>query len=221
MTVLVVMAHPDDETLGAGGTIARLVAEGRSVAWLLLSSGVGSRDETRADEAAVRRRHCDDAAGVLGVTDVTVADLPDNRFDSVDLLDVVQLVERALERVRPDTVITHHRGDLNVDHRVTHHAVATATRPLPGSAVRTVLAAEVPSSTEWAPEPASTFRPSLHVDISGHVDAKLDALACYRDEVRRAPHARSAAAVRALAVSRGAQSGVAAAEAFEVVRALR
>lgn len=221
MTTLVVMAHPDDETLGAGAAIARLIAQGETVSWLLLGDGVGSRTDASPDAAERRGRHCMAAAATLGVEDVEICDLPDNRFDGVELLDVVRLVEQALERVAPETVITHHAGDLNVDHRVTHRAVLTATRPVPGSTVRTVLGAEVPSSTEWTFGSDPSFRPDVFVDVSDTIDTKLAALACYEDEVRPAPHARSADAVRALATVRGATTGVAAAEAFELLRALR
>lgn len=220
-TTLVVMAHPDDETLGAGGTIARLAAQGSQVSWLLLSDGVGARPSSGPDEADRRHHHCLAAAAALGVEDVLCHDLPDNRFDGVDLLDVIGLVERALERVCPETVITHHAGDLNVDHRITHRAVLTATRPVPGSTVRTVLGAEVPSSTEWSFGDEQPFRPSVFIDVSDTIEAKLVALACYEDETRAAPHARSVEAVRALATVRGATTGVAAAEAFELIRAMR
>jgi LmbE family N-acetylglucosaminyl deacetylase len=221
MTTLVVMAHPDDETLGAGGTIARLVASGQPVSWLLLGDGVSSRGAPGASAVERRRAHCAAAAAVLGVDDVECHDLPDNRFDGVDLLDVVRLVEAAVERTAPETVITHHGGDLNVDHRITHRAVLTATRPVPGSTVRTVLGAEVPSSTEWSFGEQQLFRPSVFIDVSDTIEAKVTALACYEDERRDAPHARSAEAVRALATVRGATTGVRAAEAFELLRAQR
>lgn len=221
MTTLVVMAHPDDEILGAGGTIARLTAQGERVAWLLLGDGVSSRPAPGPVTGQRRREHCLAAAAVVGVDDVEFHDLPDNRMDGVDLLDVVALVEAAVARVGPETVITHHGDDLNVDHRVTHQAVLTATRPVPGSTVRTVLGAEVPSSTEWAFGGARAFRPSVFVDVSDTLEAKLAALACYEDEARPAPHPRSAEAVRALASLRGATTGVTAAEAFELLRALR
>lgn len=221
VTILVVMAHPDDEVLGAGGTIARFVSQGEPVSCLLLSDGVGARSSAHPDAADRRRRHCMAAAEVLGVADVQCHDLPDNRFDSLDLLDVIRLVEAAVERVGPETVITHHGGDLNVDHRITHQAVLTATRPVPGSTVRTVLGAEVLSSSEWAFGAHRQFTPSVFVDVSETIDTKIAALACYVDETRSAPHARSIEAVRSLASTRGAATGVAAAEAFVLLRALR
>lgn len=221
MTVLVVAAHPDDETLGAGGSIARFTAAGRPVSWLVLGEGTTSRSSAGvADHLEAQAAECRTAAAILGVQDVQQDAFPDNRFDAVDLLDVVKVVEAAIDRVRPTLVLTHHGHDLNVDHRRTHDAVVTATRPLPGSPVATVLAFEVVSSTEWAFGRAP-FTPNVFIDISATLDAKLRAVRAYRSELRAAPHPRSPEGVAAWAAARGATAGVAAAEAFELVRAVR
>ncbi len=222
MTVLVVAAHPDDETLGAGGSIARWTAEGREVAWLVLGEGSTSRsagDDPAAAAAAERQRSdCRAAAEVLGVTDVSFAGLPDQRFDRLDLVDVVALVQAEVDRVQPTVVVSHHRGDLNRDHRITAEAVLVATRPVGSTSVRTVLAFEVLSSTEWAFDPSTAFNPNLFVDVTAHLEAKVAALASYSGEVRELPHPRSEEAVRALARLRGSTTGVEAAEAFQIVR---
>lgn len=224
--ILVVAAHPDDEVLGAGATLARHAAAGEPVTVLILGEGITSRyaDRESAPAAEVKalQERARRAGAALGVRDVRFESLPDNRFDAVDLLDVVKLVERAVADVRPSTIYTHHPGDLNVDHQIAFRAVLTATRPAPGTPVAEVLAFEIPSSTDWAfGRTGPAFAPSLFVDVSATLAAKLTALGHYGDEMRPAPHARSLEAVRAAAVRWGATAGRAAAEAFEVIRVIR
>ena len=150
---------------------------------------------------------------------VTLLDFPDNRFDSVDLLDVVKAVEEVKARVRPDVVYVQHWGDLNIDHRITFDAVMTAFRPLPGERAVSVYAYEVPSSTGWAaPSPAAAFVPTHFVDITGLLDKKVAAMESYVSERRVWPHPRAPEALQSLAKYRGSQVGVEAAEAFVTVR---
>ena len=135
--VLVIAAHPDDEVLGAGGTIARLANEGKQVYIAILGEGLTSRSDTRAsadrDQLTALKSDSARAAERLGAADLFLYDLPDNRFDTVPLLDVVKIVEGLVERLAPRTIYTHHAGDLNVDHGVIHRAVMTATgRPATG-----------------------------------------------------------------------------------------
>ena len=148
--------------------------------------------------------------------------LPDNRFDRLDLLDVVMEVEKIVREIAPEIVYTHHAGDLNVDHQITFRAVLTATRPLPGARVREVCCFEVPSSTEWSfARVGPAFAPNLFVDITETLDQKVAALECYSGEVRPAPHPRSAEVLRAAAVRWGSVIGRPAAEPFEIVRSVR
>lgn len=221
MSVLVVGAHPDDETLGAGGAIARWTAEGRRVDLLVLGADTSSRGEAGAVATPDGPSECERAADVLGISRVRREHLPDNRFDRLELLEVVRRVEAVIEELRPSLVLTHHRGDLNVDHRIAHEAVLVATRPVPGCPVSTVLAFEVLSSTEWSFGVGETFAPNVFVDVTTTLETKVRALGQYRSEHRPAPHARSVEAVRALAQLRGATAGLPAAEAFELVRTVR
>ncbi|MBI5164710.1 MAG: PIG-L family deacetylase [Magnetospirillum sp.] len=217
-TVLVVAAHPDDEVLGCGGTIARHAAAGDRVVIVLVADGVESRQAGGADKAA-RRAAAVAAAAALGAEAPRFLDFADQRLDVMALLDIVQSIEPVVAEVRPTVVYTHHGGDLNLDHRLVHQAVMTACRPVPGSSVRNILAFEVPSSTEWAgPAIGPPFLPNLFVDIAAFVDAKTRALACYGEEMRPFPHPRSPGAVAALATWRGASCGLAAAESFIVLR---
>ena len=226
MNVLIVAAHPDDEVLGCGGTIPRLVEDGHQVYIAILGEGITSRYDRRedADRAAVEelQNRCREAARVLGAEDVYTRELPDNRFDTVPLLDVVKIVEQLVEQVSPATIYTHHGGDLNVDHAVVHRAVLTATRPVAGEGVREIYAFEVASSTEWAFQQfGRPFEPNVFVDISATLQTKIDALSLYEGELRNFPHPRSPDAIRANAQRWGSVVGRDAAEAFQLVRAVR
>jgi LmbE family N-acetylglucosaminyl deacetylase len=219
MSVLVVAAHPDDEVLGCGGTVARLAGAGEQVHIAILGEGATSRAGAPAGATGALAAQAQEAGRALGAAEVVCLGLPDNRFDTLALLDVVQAVERLVARVAPHTVYTHHAGDLNVDHRIAHQAVVTATRPLPGAAVRRVLAFEVFSATEWGfGGTGPAFAPVHFVDVTETLEAKQRALACYAGELRPFPHPRSPEAVEALATWRGATAGLMRAEAFEVVR---
>ncbi len=227
MRALIVAAHPDDEVLGCGATAARLVREGHQVNIAILAEGITSRSLTReeADAAQVRtlRGHAQKAAKILGVEESSLSlhGLPDNRLDSVPLLDVVKMVEEIVKRVAPERIYTHHPGDLNIDHAVVSRATMIATRPMQGCPVKEVYQFEVPSSTEWAFqqfEPA--FRPNVFMDVSETLELKVKAMACYESEARTFPHPRSAEALRVIAKRWGTVVGCDAAEAFQLVRAV-
>lgn len=223
-SILVIAAHPDDETLGCGGALAKLADQGASVHVAFLADGVFSRAGNQAVqqvELHARRAAAQKACDLLGVRSVSFGDFPDNRMDTTALLDIVQAVEKQIAAHRPDTVFTHQPGDLNIDHRRTHEAVATACRPQPGHPVKTLLCFEVPSSTEWQlPGSAPAFAPNWFEDISGSLDRKLAALDAYAAELRPWPHPRSREGVEHLARWRGAVIGVDAAEAFMLGRRL-
>lgn len=223
-SILVVAAHPDDEALGCGGTIAKLADEGATIHVAFLADGVFSRtgdQKEQQQELLVRRTAARAACNVLGVTSVSFDDFPDNRMDTVALLDITKVIEKLITEYKPDTVFTHHAGDVNIDHRRIHEAVTTACRPQTGHFVKTVLFFEVPSSTEWQfPGSASAFVPNWFIDVSDTLDRKLVALDCYVDEMRPWPHPRSTQGITHLAHWRGATVGVDAAEAFMLGRKL-
>jgi LmbE family N-acetylglucosaminyl deacetylase len=226
MTILVVAAHPDDEVLGCGGTIARLAKEGHDVYIAILGEGITSRYERReqADRGMVEALHARsrEVADLLGAKDLFVYDLPDNRFDTVPLLDVVKVIEGLVKRFQPQVIYTHHGGDLNIDHVVVHRAVLTATRPIQGQSVLDVYAFEVPSSTEWSFQQfMPSFRPNVFVDITHTLDIKVQAMSLYDTEVRLFPHPRSPEAIRAIARQWGTVVGCEAAEPFELIRSVR
>lgn len=224
--VLVIASHPDDEVLGCGGTIAHLIAQGDHVTIAILGEGATSRSERRdqADPAEIEglRQASRAAAHILGVQDVRFFGLPDNRFDTMPLLDVVKIIEELVREVRPAVVYTQHGGDLNVDHGITFRATMTATRPMQDGSVRELHAYEVASSTEWAfAQFEPVFRPNMYVDISATLELKERALAAYSGELKEHPHPRSIKGLRCKAAERGATSGFSAAEAFQTIWVLR
>lgn len=224
MSVLCVAAHPDDEILGVGGTLARHAEAGEDVHVCILSDGVTSRydeQDTAQEEINQRRSRARKACETLGAT-ISLHGLPDNRFDTVPLLDIVQTVESEIESHDPDVVYTHHYGDLNVDHELASRATVTATRPLADSNVERVLAFETLSASEWStPNPSNAFQPTTFVDVAGHLDTKLNALSVYERELRDPPHPRTIDTVQKNAAVWGAKSGIDAAEPFQLLRSVR
>ena len=224
--VLVIAAHPDDEVLGCGGTVARLAQEGHPVHIAIMAEGITSRHAQRdqADAKQLSRLHqqAHAAAAKMGAQDVQLLKLPDNRLDTVPLLDVVKLVEGLVEKLSPQVIYTHHSSDLNVDHGLINRAVLTATRPMAGGSVNEIYSFEVPSSTEWSfHQLAPPFRPNVFIEIADTLETKIAAMACYDSEIRDSPHPRSPDVLRAIALRWGSVVGCAAAEAFELVRSIR
>ncbi len=224
--ILVLAAHPDDEVLGCGGTIARMSEEGHEVHIAILGEGITSRykDPTEADQKLLVQleANCQRAAEVLGAKDLHRFGLPDNRVDAVPLLEVVHLVEELIGKLQPSIVYTQHGGDLNIDHVCLYRATMTATRPMAGTPVKALYAYEVASSSEWAFQRFSPpFHPNTFVDVSATLERKVEAMQAYESESRAFPHPRSPEALRVQAQRWGATAGVEAAEAFELIRAIR
>lgn len=207
--------------LFAGATLAAMADRGIETHCLVLGEGIGARfsDDERPDAAVAQLgEELREAARILGATPHQL-NLPDNRFDSLDLLDVVHLVERVKTEVRPDVVFTHHPGDMNVDHLVTCNAVLTAFRPLPGERPVTLLAGDTLSSTEFnVASNRPPFVPNWFVDASPGLERKVAAMAAYRTELREWPHPRSLEGIRVAARRWGMSVGLAAAEPFALLR---
>lgn len=223
-SILILAAHPDDEVLGCGGTIAKLADQGAIVHVAFLADGVFSRvgdAVAQQKEVHVRRAAAKKACDILRVKSVSFGEFSDNRMDTVALLDITKVLEELIAEHKPEVVFTHHAGDVNIDHRCIHEAVVTACRPQRGHPVKTLLCFEVPSSTEWQlPGSAPVFAPNWFVDISDTIERKLAALDAYATELRDWPHPRSLQGVDHLARWRGATVGVDAAEAFMLGRQL-
>jgi N-acetylglucosamine malate deacetylase 1 len=215
--VLVIAAHPDDEALGCGGTLAKHCHNKDIVHVLFVADGETSRigatpNLRRHDPAKI-------ACKVLGAEPPVFLDLPDQRLDTVAFLDVVQKIEPVIESIRPTIVYTHHGGDLNLDHRIVHQAAMTTLRPMPSSIYKAIFGFEVASSTEWASSAiGESFRPTHFVDIADFLEIKIKALQAYDAEMREFPHTRSYSGLKALATLRGVNNGLNAAEAFMTLR---
>ena len=219
MRVLVLAAHPDDEVLGMGGTIARHSGAADAVRIVCVTDGSSTQypgdTATRAKKEEEARR----AAGELGVTDYVHLDLPDMRLDTLAHVEVNAVVEEHVRELEPEVVYTP-QPDVNLDHRALFDSVAVATRPFPGQPVRRVLTYAPTSSTEWTPAPTTWFVPNWFVDVTETLERKLAAFAHYETERRPHPHPRSEEAIRATAAFYGASCGCAYAEPFVLVRGL-
>ena len=222
--ILVVAAHPDDEVLGCGGSIARWSDEGHDVNIIILAEGLTSRDlkrnrELKKGELDKLSIAANKSAKILGAKSITLYDFPDNRMDSVDLIDIVKIIEKSIKNFSPEIIVTHHESDLNIDHRKVFSAVITATRPYPGQSVKEILTFEVQSATEWQSQnSANSFNPNYYLNISNTLEIKLKALNQYKSEMRKYPHSRSLEAIEFLAKWRGSNVGVEAAECFKIIR---
>ena len=220
MKVLVVAAHPDDEILGVGGTVANHVNDGDEVTVVVMCEGAGIRyDHERHDEIV---RQANQAASILGITDLVLKHLPDQQLDTLPLGEVIGEVEELVRDRRPETVYTHFGGDINRDHQVIAEAVLVATRPYAAPSVREILMFETPSSTEWgSSQLLPAFDPTVFVDIEAVIDRKVEAFLSYTAEVVDYPHPRSDKALRARAQYWGNRVNRSMAEAFTIVRSLR
>jgi len=217
MKVVALAAHPDDELLGLGGTLARHADAGDEVVAVIASEGASSRYAAGADSTLMASARA--AARVLGLRDVRFLGLPDQRLDEPPILEIIRPIEGALRELAPDIVYVHHWGDLNRDHRVVHEATLVACRPVGDAYPRAVYCFETPSSSEWAaPDPQSCFAPNRFVDVTATIERKLEAMRCYETELRPAPHPRSIDALRTRAAYWGQTVGLAFAEPFVTLR---
>ena len=220
--VLVLAAHPDDEVLGMGGTIAKLTSEGNEVVLAIVTDGSSSQYRMNADLNEIINRkklETESAAHILGIKEIIYCGLPDMRLDTVAHIEVNAAIERVIDTVQPDVVYTHFYGDVNKDHTCVYESTLVAVRPVPGQKVREVYCYSVPSSTEWSPLMASTaFLANVYVDIEQYAQRKYEALAAYHTELREYPHPRSVETVKKLDEAIGLTVGLKKAESFVLIR---
>ena len=224
--ILVIVAHPDDELLGLGATIHRLIFNfGCTVRAVILGEGITSRADVRdrdkwEKELEIHRGNIYVAQKAIGYESVSIYDFPDNRFDTVALLDIIKVVEKEKQNFQPEVIFTHHGGDLNIDHQRTFEAVITACRPMAHEKVNTIITFETPSGTEWrAASDPKHFIPNLFFEVSEKdVEAKIKGMEAYDFERRKYPHPRSPEALTILAQRWGVVIGKQYAEAFMLIR---
>ena len=217
--VLVVAAHPDDEVLGMGGTIAVHTSGGDALRVLVVTDGSSTQYPDDATTRAQKEEEARRAAAELGVDDYVHLDLPDMRLDTLAHVDVNRVIEEHVRDFTPEVVYTV-QPDVNRDHRVLFDSVAVATRPTPSQPVRRLLTYAPTSSTEWTPAAVNWFVPNWYVDVSATLERKLAAFAHYETERREYPHPRSERAIRAAAEFHGTSAGLESAEPFVLIRSL-
>lgn len=216
-----IAAHSDDEAIGCGGTIIKHTKNGDSVCVVFLTDGVSSRTIHNSENITKRESNSQKAAIEFGIEQVIQLDYPDNALDTIPILAITQTLEKIIADFKPNIIYTHHIGDLNIDHQITHKATLTACRPIPNSTVKIILSFEVLSSTEWSTPHFSPFIPNYFVDISSNINSKREFLEYYADEMRPAPHSRSISNIINLNSVRGAAIGRDYAEAFILVREIK
>lgn len=220
--ILVIVAHPDDELLGCGGTLEKLTPNNK-VYVFILGGGITSRKVQDAKAQLQKlKENAINAQKILGIESCEFRDLPDNNFDKITLLEIIKTVGSYIDKINPDVIFTHHHSDLNIDHRLTFQAVLTHCRPQPNFKHPDIYCFEIPSSTDWQVLTGENmFKPNVFINISDTIEKKIEALKHYKSEMREYPHSRSLKSVKIMAQDWGRKVGKEYAEAFELIRSVR
>ena len=219
--ILVIAAHPDDEILGCGGTIAKkIIKEKAIVNSLIMSKGILSRDNIKNKKNKVKNneRKARAANKLLGIKNLEILNFPDNGFDSIPRLKLIKEIEKKIKVFLPDTIYTHFHGDLNIDHQIISQVVMTACRPIKRKSVKKIYAFEVLSSTDYSFGINEDFRPNHYECINEFINLKIKSLKKYHHEMRPAPHSRSYKNILNLSKLRGSQMFEKNAESFVLLR---
>lgn len=227
--IMIVVAHPDDELLGLGASMNRIIKEDWNVEThvVILGEGLTSRSDSRNveewhEKLKKHKQNILEAQKAIGYVDVSIYDFPDNRFDSIPILDIIKTIENEKEKFSPDIIFTHHGGDVNIDHQRTFEAVLTSCRPMKHETVKTLITFETPSGTEWrSSSDPRHFLPNFFISVEEkNVEAKIKGMESYEFEKREYPHPRSPEALRIQAKRWGVSIGKDYAEAFQIIRSI-
>ena len=222
--VLVIVAHPDDELLGLGGTIQKLKFQFDClIRVIILGEGITSRGneiDQNLKKLEIHKKNIEEAKKIIGYDQLKLYDLPDNKFDTIPLLTIIKIIETEKNEFDPDIIFTHHLGDVNIDHQITFNSVNVAFRPQPNEKFKAILTFETPSGTEWIPSNDNRkFNPNIFVELNEtQIENKIRAMECYFFEKREHPHPRSPEALKVRAKMWGIANGVKYAEPFQLIR---
>lgn len=219
MRALVISAHPDDETIGAGGALLRHVANGDEVYWCVVTQGYSPPwTQEVLDQARLQIYEVQKA---FGIGEVFLCGFPTVKLNTVPYIELSSAIQKVVDHVRPEIVYTTPRSDINLDHRIVYDCSLVACRPLPGSSVRRLLSYEICTTTRYGtPTGAGAFSPNVFVDITDYLDKKIEIMKLYQTELCQYPHPRSVEGIRIYAQERGFSVGLNAAECFELIREL-
>lgn len=219
-SLLVIAAHPDDEVLGCGGTLLKLKKKKCKISILFISDGVSSRENIASSyNLLIKKRYAaaKKVAKIIGAHRVDFLSLPDNNLEKIGLLNITKKIERLINIIKPDTILTHSNLDLNLDHQLVNKSVLVATRPQNNGIIKNIYSFEILSSSEWN-FGTKIFEPNHFVDISNEIKSKIKLIGYYNSELRKWPHPRSKKGIEVLANFRGQSVGVKFAEAFKLIR---
>jgi len=215
--ILVISAHPDDETFGAGGTIAKLVKMKKNVYWCVVTKPYPP--DWTEDVIKVKRKEALNAARILGFKEIYFLEYPTAKLDTIPIKSLADEFTRLVKDLEPDTVFIPFKGDMNQDHKRVFDAMIISSKPIPTQSVKRVISYETPSSTEYSEKLCSNiFIPNLYVDITNEIKTKIESAKCYKTELKEFPHPRSLDGIIIKAKLRGMEVGVPMAEAFMIMR---
>lgn len=217
--IMIIAAHPDDELLGCGGTVAKLIEEGYSAKTVILGRGMLARGKEHEKHLEKHMENSKNANKEIGIDEIEIYDFPDNSFDTIPLLEIIKVVEKEITHYQPDIIFTHHGNDLNIDHRKTFEAVMTACRPQPGVINPKIYTFFIPSSTDWIDgDSLNSFVPNTYIDIEKQIDKKIKALSYYDTEMKEYPHSRSLESLKIFSKYWGNRVGMNYVEPLKLIR---